>query len=255
MRTVAVVQARMGSTRFPGKVLADLDGRPLLAHVVGRVQRSRCVDQVVVATSTSDDDDAVAALAQSLGAAVVRGPEDDVLSRFVIAWRAHRADIVVRVTADCPLLDPRMIDRVVRALLRSGADYAGNVTPPTYPDGYDVEAFTAACLARMDAEATLPYEREHVTPRAREHPDDYRPTAVRCRRDLSALRLTVDVPADLRRIAAILAALHAEPPPGLGAVLAHVARTPSLVEGAGLPHRDERYIAQRLAAGRQEIQS
>jgi len=252
MRTVAVVQARMGSTRFPGKVLADLRGRPLLAHVVSRVQRSRCVDTVVVATSTAPGDDAVATMAESLGAAAVRGPEEDVLARFVIAAREHHADVVVRITADCPLLDPRIVDRVVHALRRDDADYACNIVPPTYPDGYDVEAFTAACLARMDSEATLAYEREHVTPRAREHPNRYRVAMVRCRRDLSAVRLTVDVPADLDRIAAILTALPSDPPPGLGAVLAHLQRTPSLSMQKGLPQRDERYLAQRSAAGREE---
>ena len=252
MRIVAVVQARTGSTRFPGKVLADLQGRPLLAHVVERVRRSRCVDDVVVATSTAPGDDAVVDLARALGVAAVRGPEEDVLSRFVIAARQHGADVVVRVTADCPLLDPRLVDRVVAALLRSGADYACNLEPATYPDGYDVEAFTVACLARMDREAVLDYEREHVTPRAREHSHEYRTATVRCRRDWSALRLTVDVPADLDRVAAILAALPDDPPPGLGAVLAQVARTPSAASPDGLPQRDERYVAQRDAARRKE---
>ena len=252
MRTVAIVQARMGSTRFPGKVLRDLNGRPVLAHVVQRLRRSRCVDEVVVATTTATSDNGVAALAQSLGVAAVRGPEDDVLTRFVIAAREHRADVIVRVTADCPLLDPRLVDRVVRALDHRHADYACNVLPPTYPDGYDVEALTASCLARMDTEASLAYEREHVTPRAREHPEAYRVATVRCRRDLSALRLTVDVPADLDRVAAILAALPEEPPPGLGAVLAHLSRTPFRGPGAGLPLRDERYHDQRTAARQQE---
>jgi len=220
--TVVVVQARTGSTRYPEKVLADLCGRPVLEHVLTRAARARCADAVVVATTAGPGDDRVEALARSLGMAVTRGSETDVLGRYAPAAREHRADVVVRVTADCPLLDPRLIDRVVRALLREDAEYAGNVTPPTYPDGYDVEALTAACLGRLDAEASLPHEREHVTLRARDHPGSFRTATVRCRRDLSGIRLTVDVPDDLVRIRAVLGGMPADPPPGLGAVLARL---------------------------------
>jgi spore coat polysaccharide biosynthesis protein SpsF (cytidylyltransferase family) len=193
-------------------------------------------------------DEAVAGLARALGVAACHGPVDDVLSRYVLAAREQRADVVVRITADCPLVDPRLIDRVVGRLLRDEADYASNILPPTYPDGYDVEAFTMACLTRIDAEATLAYEREHVTPRVREHPDAYRIATVRCRRDLSAIRLTVDVPGDLVRIASVLCASQGSALPGLGAVLNQLATTGELSRQAGLPQRDERYLAQRLAA-------
>ena len=248
MRCIVVIQARAGSTRYPGKVLADLRGRPLLAHVIERAQRSRCADGVVVATTTAQRDDAVYDLARALRVGVTRGPEDDVLSRYVLAARDHNADILVRITGDCPLLDPRLIDRVVRALVRNDADYASNICPPSYPDGYDVEAFTVECLMRMDSAARLPYEREHVTPRARENRDEYRCATVRCRRDLSSIRLTVDVPEDLRRIEAVLATLPPDPPPGLGAVLANLAGTAHAAGSAGTHGRDERYHAQRRAS-------
>jgi spore coat polysaccharide biosynthesis protein SpsF (cytidylyltransferase family) len=247
MATVAVIQARSGSTRFPRKVLAPLQGRPMLEHIIERVSMATLVDTVVVATTDMSGDDDVAALAVASGARVTRGPEDDVLSRYLLAAREHDATVIVRITADCPLVDPAIVDIVIRARADDHADYASNVAPPTFPDGYDVEVLTAACLDRIDRDATLAYEREHVTVRVREHPEDYRTAQVRNDRDLSWMRLTVDVPADLDRIARVLAALPATPPPGLAAVVAAYERDPALHEG-GLPQRDERYHMQRDAA-------
>jgi spore coat polysaccharide biosynthesis protein SpsF (cytidylyltransferase family) len=201
-----------------------------------------------MATTSSTGDDRVADLGESAGAIVVRGPEEDVLERFVLAQAAVEADVVVRLTGDCPMLDPRLVDRVVRALLKSGAEYAGNVTPPTYPDGYDVEALTAACLARLSREAIKNYEREHVTARAREHPEIYGQVAVRCRRDLSAIRLTVDTLADLERLDRILDHFPDGARPGLGAVLAVLSASPELLKGGGAS-RDEKYLAERRAEG------
>jgi spore coat polysaccharide biosynthesis protein SpsF (cytidylyltransferase family) len=254
MRTVAVIQARMGSTRFPGKVLADLCGRPVLAHVIDRVSRAGCVDDVVVATTTDPSDDAVAALADELGANVNRGPVDDVLTRYLGAARDHAADVVVRVTADCPLLDPAILDAVVSARAEVDAEYASNVMPPTYPEGYDVEAVTLECLERLDVEALSDWEREHVTVRIREHPEDFRTVNVSNDRDLSAIRLTVDVARDLDRVASILAALPSAPPPDVSTVVAYFEMADeALRDQTGLPRRGERYRAQRDAAHRQEI--
>ncbi len=185
----------------------------MLAHVVQRVSLATTIDRVVVATTTETDDDAVAALAIANGAGVTRGSVDDVLSRYVQAAREHGADVVVRVSGDCPLIDPVIIDQVVRARADDDADYAENVEPPTYPEGYDVEALTSACLLRIDGEATQPYEREHVTPRIKEHRADFRTVHVACSRDLSWIELTVDVPQDLARVAAVLASLPRAPAP------------------------------------------
>ena len=219
MTTVAVIQARTGSTRFPGKVLAPLLGRPMLAHIVERVALATLVDRVVVATTDGAVDDPVASLALACGAQVTRGPEHDVLARYLLAAREHRADVIVRITADCPLVDPAIVDLVIGARAGIDADYASNVAPPTFPDGYDVEALTAACLRRIDREAVLPYEREHVTVRVREHLDEYRTAQVRNERDLSWMRLTVDLPEDLERIARLLTRLPASPPPSLAQVV------------------------------------
>jgi spore coat polysaccharide biosynthesis protein SpsF (cytidylyltransferase family) len=250
MRTVAVIQARTGSTRFPRKVVAALQGKPMLAHILERVSRATQVDRVVVATTDGPGDDEVAALAAAAGAGVTRGSEHDVLSRYVLAAREHGADVIVRITADCPLIDPVIVDAVIRARAELDADYASNVEPPTFPEGYDCEAFTAACLARVDREATLAYEREHVTVRVREHVGDFRTAHFAHDPDLSWMRLTVDVPADLARVARLLDSLPASPPPDLEAVVAAFERDPALQDQSELPMRNERYRAQREAARR-----
>lgn len=251
MTTVAVIQARCGSTRFPRKVLAELQGRPMLTHIIERVSRATLVDRVVVATTTLARDDDVASLVLASGAGLTRGPEDDVLTRYVQAAREHDADVVVRITADCPLTDPAVVDALIRARADQEADYASNVEPPTYPEGYDCEVFTHECLTRLDREATAPYLREHVTALTRERPDLFRIARVASDRDLSWIRLTVDVPADLARVETLLSRLPASPPPDLAAVVDAFDRDPALHDQSGLPLRNERYHAQRDAARRQ----
>lgn len=247
-RTVAVIQARMGSTRLPGKVLADLCGRPVLAHVIERVSLAETVDEVVVATTVEPADDAVAELATACGAGVTRGSVTDVLGRYVLAADQHAADVVVRVTADCPLIDPTVIDAVVRAREAVDADYASNVEPPTYPEGYDVEALTTTCLRTLQVDVVADYEREHVTARIREHPDEYRTAQLLNDRDLSSIRLTVDVADDLARVRAILAALPPSPPPNLATVVAYFEADDSLHDQSNLPARNASYRAQLEAA-------
>jgi spore coat polysaccharide biosynthesis protein SpsF (cytidylyltransferase family) len=222
----------------------------MLAHIIERVARATLVDRVVVATTDGAIDDELATLALDLGAGVTRGSEQDVLSRYVLAARDHDADVVVRITADCPLTDPAIVDAVIRARAEHDADYASNVEPPTYPEGYDCEVLTTQCLSRVDREATLEYEREHVTVLIREHMDNFRTAHVAHDPDLSAIRLTVDVPADLDRVSRLLAELPRSPPPDLAAVVAAFERHPALHDQSGLPARNERYRAQREAAHR-----
>jgi spore coat polysaccharide biosynthesis protein SpsF (cytidylyltransferase family) len=222
----------------------------MLEHIIERVSRATLVDRVVVATTVGAIDDPVATLVQASGAGLTRGSEDDVLSRYVQAVLEHPADVIVRITADCPLTDPAVVDTVIRARATSDADYASNVEPPTFPEGFDCEVFTANCLRRIDQEATLAYEREHVTVRVREHLDEFRTEHVAHDPDLSWMRLTVDVPADLERVARLLDSLPQSPPPDLAAVIAAFDRDPSLQDQTGLPLRNERYRAQREAAHR-----
>lgn len=154
----------MGSSRLPGKTIADVAGRPLLLHVVERVQRARRVDKVVVATSDQAGDDPIATLCQQGGIQYFRGCEDDVLDRFYRTAQASTADVVVRITADCPLIDPAVIDKVVTRFQQGDCDYVSNTLRYTYPDGLDTEAFSFAALERAWREAKKPSEREHVTP-------------------------------------------------------------------------------------------
>jgi glutamate-1-semialdehyde 2,1-aminomutase/spore coat polysaccharide biosynthesis protein SpsF len=164
MKTVAIVQARMGSTRLPGKVLLDLAGQPVLAWVVRASRAALGIDAVWVATSTAAADDAVATWCAANAVPCHRGSERDVLDRYAGAARDSSADVVVRLTADCPLLDPAVVAQTVRLRAVTNAAYASNVDPPTWPDGLDCEVMTAEALFTAANEAMRDIDREHVTP-------------------------------------------------------------------------------------------
>lgn len=210
MKTVAIIQARMGSTRLPGKALLPLAGVPAIRRVFDRARLIAGVDAVMVATTTSSQDDPLAAYCDANGIAVFRGSEADVLDRYVGAARSQQADLVMRITGDCPLLDPVESAKVL-ALFRAtaGCDYACNCEPPTLPDGLDTEVIGMAALARAAAMASDGPSREHVTLFVRQHPDLFK--LARCTHDpdLSAHRWTLDEPRDyafLGRVADELAA-------------------------------------------------
>jgi spore coat polysaccharide biosynthesis protein SpsF len=207
MKTVAVIQARMASSRLPGKVLVDLAGEPMLQHVVRRAAWAATLNSVVVATSTAPSDDPVVRFCKNRGVAVFRGSLEDVLDRYYRASELFAADAIVRLTADCPLLDPRVIDRVVRVFLQGDYDYVSNVLECTYPDGLDTEVIGRAALERCWREARLKSEREHVTPYIYKHPDRFKVCNVRHSEDLSAYRWTVDEPRDLEVVRVILGRL------------------------------------------------
>lgn len=208
-RVVAIIQARMGSARLPGKILADIAGRPMIWRVVNRVRMAQTVDHVVVATTTGPADDEVAAYCLGEGIACFRGSEDDVLDRYYQAARQFRADVVIRVTADCPFIDPGVIDHIVTAFGTGDCDYATNVIRYTYPHGLDTEVFSFAALEAAWHEAKQPSEREHVTPYIRNTPGRFRRLNVENETDLSGLQLrwTVDEPADLAFARACYASL------------------------------------------------
>ena len=199
----------MGSSRLPGKTLADLGGRPLLAFMLARVQRARTLDGVVVATTTAARDDEIARLAQSAGVQVFRGSEQDVLGRYEGAAQMSAAATVVRLTADCPLLAPEVIDRAVTAFATAHphADLVTNAPPSgrTYPDGMDVEVLARAALDRAYAGATDETDREHPTRYV--HSGGFEVRELHLDRDLGELRITVDDMDDLERVRAIVAAL------------------------------------------------
>lgn len=201
---VAIIQARMASTRLPAKVLADIVGYPMLWHVVNRVRLARSIDRVIVATSREAADDSIAQFCHDQHIECFRGDENDVLDRFYRAGKSYGANIVVRITADCPLIDPQVIDKVVNTFCVGGADYATNTLRYTYPDGLDTEVCSLAALEIAWKEAHRPSEREHVTSYLR-NSGKFHVCNVEHERDLSArqLRWTVDEPLDLEFIQAV----------------------------------------------------
>jgi spore coat polysaccharide biosynthesis protein SpsF len=202
-RTVALVQARMSSKRLPGKVLLEIAGKPMLLWVMERLGQARTLDASAVITSVHEEDDALERLCAEHGIACFRGSLDDVLDRYYRAALFFKAEVVVRVTADCPLLDPAVTDRVVRYFNEGAFDYASNVLHPTYPDGLDTEVFRFEALERGWQEASLNSEREHVTAFIYKHPDLFRLGGVEHGEDLSSLRWTVDTEGDLQFVRAV----------------------------------------------------
>jgi len=238
-KVVAIIQARMTSTRLPGKVLADLAGRPLLEHVIARTAQARCIDQVAVATTDGVADDAVAAFCHNRNISCFRGSEDDVLDRYYKAAKVFCADPIVRITADCPLLDPDVIDKTVQAYLDGRCDYASNVLVLSYPDGLDTEVFSLAALERAWREARLKSEREHVTPYIVNHADLFRQKSVEHQPDLSRLRWTVDEPRDLEFVRSVYRILGYLPRFGLAEILAVLEQHPELTEvNQGIEHNE-----------------
>lgn len=209
-RTVAIIQARLRSSRLPGKVLYELGGRPMIALMVDRVRRTPGLDRIVLATGAGPANDPLAAIAEGLGLPVYRGPEEDVLARYAGAAAAYEADMIVRLTADCPLCDPEVIGAVIEKRRANDLDYCTNVKPPSWPDGLDVSVFTRALLERAATQATRTVEREHVVPWMWENVSfgkagQFSGGNVQCPEDLSDQRWTVDNAADylmLRSLAA-----------------------------------------------------
>ncbi|WP_137890883.1 glycosyltransferase family protein [Ramlibacter sp. 2FC] len=212
MKTVIVVQARMTSTRLPGKVLLLLAGQPMLMRLIERLRRVKQADAVVVATTTNTTDDPIAALCEQLGVPCHRGSEFDVLSRYADAARLNDADVVVRITSDCPLIDPALVDQLIATYLEGGCDYVSNMLPPTWPYGMAVEVFSAAALREAQAEATQASEREHVTPFIYWHPERYRLRNVESSENLSAQRWTVDTAEDYELVRRLFETLHPTQP-------------------------------------------
>ena len=213
MTVLAILQARMSSSRLPGKVMRPILGEPMMGRQIERLRRSRKLDALVVATSDDPGDDVVADYAASRGCSVYRGSLQDVLGRYAGALHAcGPADHVVRVTADCPLTDWRIVDAAVARHLASGADYTSNTVERTYPKGLDVEIMKAELLLMAAQEAADPYEREHVTPFFYRRPERFTIDQLIQARDLNHLRWTVDTPADHAFACRVYEALHPAKP-------------------------------------------
>ena len=209
-RIVAVIQARCGSARLPGKVLLPLAGQPVLAHVVHAVRSASLVDDVIVATTVSSVDDGLVALARRLDVRLHRGSEQDVLQRFVDALAGDPADVVVRHVADAPLVDPAIIDTVIGHYLKGGCDYAASMLERSWPRGVESEVVSREALEQSARDGVRPEDREHVTVYVRSHPELFRLRNVRAlpQETWPDLRLTLDTDADYRLLQAVFDELH-----------------------------------------------
>ena len=219
----------MKSTRLPGKILAPLLGEPMVTRQLERIQRAQLLDDIVLATSTDPSDDPLFAWAEANDIKAFRGSLADVLQRFVEVIGHYQPDVVVRLTADCPLTSPKVIDAVIERFQASEVDYCSNTLTPTFPDGLDVEVIRADVLRAVAASSTDPHEREHVTLGVYRHPERFRLANFEGSEDHSDLRWTVDTPEDLAFVAAVYEALYPDDPAfEMRDVLDLIARTPGL---------------------------
>ncbi len=227
---IAIIQARTGSSRLPGKVLMDLGGKTVLARVVGRLRRAALLDDIVVATSDHAADDAIVSECLRLAVSCFRGSEEDVLDRYRQAAQFCKADVVVRITADCPLIDPELVDQASRTFHDQQADYASNTVVPTYPRGLDTEVFSRAALERAWAEAVKAHEREHVTPYFYQHPELFRIASTASPVDYSRYRWTLDTNEDLELIRKIYSRFDNQDDFGWQQAIALLENEPELAE-------------------------
>lgn len=243
MKVIAIVQARMGSTRLPGKVLADVHGRPMLQWLLDRVKAVSEIDEIVVATTTNPEDNILETWLNSHGISCFRGSETDVLDRFVRCAESRAPELIVRVTADDPLKDPGIIRQAI-AMVRDGdaIDYCSNTVNPTYPEGLDIEVFRYASLVRAHHEAKLPSEREHVTPYIWKHPEIFNLCSLEFHRNLSAWRWTVDKPADLEFVREIYRHFNDNPLVPFTKIIEHIENNPYLAEINAGSIRNEGYF-------------
>jgi len=231
MKVLMIIQARMGSTRLPGKSLLQLKGKPVLAHAIARLKKCRFVDHIIVATTTHDRDRVLLDLAQKEGVEGFAGSEDDVLGRYYQAAKRHKPEHVVRCTGDCPILDPQIVDRVIETHLKEGNDYTSNTLQRSFPRGYDTEIMKFTALEKAAAEAKAPYEREHVTPYIWEHPETFELGHVladeACRQP--DLRVAVDTAEDFDLMRKLFDALYGKDPLfSVGDVIELVQKRPEL---------------------------
>ncbi len=246
-KIVAIVQARMGSTRLPGKVLLPIAGKPMLVQVVERTQRAATLSEVVVATTLDPSDDPIADVCRGQGYSLYRGSTADVLDRYYRAAAAAEAGVIVRLTGDCPLHDPGVIDHTVSEFLRTGVDFAANRLPPpwkrTYPIGLDTEVCSFQALETAWTLADEPHQREHVMPYLYEKAGRFRTLLVHHDPDFGHLRWTVDTPEDLAAVREIYSRFPGRNDFSWKEVLALYEREPALAEiNSGVRHKRHREL-------------
>ncbi len=236
----AIIQARMSSTRLPGKVLLPLGSATVLEHTIRQVKQAKRIGQIIVATSDCADDDVIVALCEKIRVPVFRGSLDDVLDRFYQAAKKFNAGHICRITADCPLIDPKIIDHVAEEYEKRSYDYisTGRITS-TFPDGMDTEIFSFEALETAWKTAKLPSEREHVTSFIWNHPERFRVIEIRNDRDLSAIRLTLDELADYTVLQDVVAHV---PKLSMNAIVSYLQEHPDIAAMNGSIIRDAGYL-------------
>ena len=247
---IAIIQARMGSSRLPGKVLKDIGGKPMLFRVVVRARRAQSLGQVVVATTTDSNDDPVFAFCRSHGFPCFRGDPRDVLDRYYQVARVFNAQTIIRLTGDCPLIDPGEIDRTVKAFYKFDVDFAANRLPPpwkrTTPIGMDTEVVSFRALARAWREAQAGYAREHVMPYLYEEAGRFKTLLVDHEPDMGHLRLTVDTPQDLELVRKIYAHFDHSDEFSLGDIISLLSERADLLQiNATVEHKGYKDVDQR----------
>jgi len=226
------IEARMTSSRLPGKVLLEASGKPMLELMVERLKRATMIDKIVIATTTNDGDDPIEELAHRLNIGVHRGSEHDVLNRVLGAAQNHDIDVIVELTGDCPLIDPSLIDDCIAAYRRSGVDYCSNILTRAYPIGMDTQVFSTAVLADVAQRTDDPDDHEHVSLFIYRHPEIYSLNNVPAPDDMTwpDLRLTLDTPEDFELILAVFDNFYETNPAfGLSDILAYLKSNPGLV--------------------------
>jgi spore coat polysaccharide biosynthesis protein SpsF len=253
VKIIAIIQARMSSTRLPGKVLMPLAGKHVLWHVVKRIRVCQTIAEVVVATSTDKSDEAIEAWCQSADVNCYRGSLNDVLDRFYQAGLIHGADVVVRITADCPAVDPTIVDEVVRGFLAGGYDYFG--LAGEFPDGLDCTVFSFSALARAWREAALPSEREHVGPYIEKHPEIFKSGSLKKFSGLSHYRWTLDEPRDYEFLQRVFSRLYQQDQIFLASdILALLETEPELMQLNSDIVRNEGYLKSLIEDGNSNVQ-
>lgn len=238
-----IIQARISSTRFPKKVLKKVEGKTVLEHVINKVKRVKNCDKVILATPDKREDDILEKIAKKLNISVFRGSGNDVLDRYYQTAKLFKIDPIVRITADCPLLDPKVVEKVIDFYLKGDYDYVSNVHPPTFPDGLDVEIFSFRALEKSWQEAKLSPEREHVTPYMINHPKFFKIGNVASGENLNYLRLTLDEKEDLILIRKIYKELyHKNPLFGLKETVKLFEKKPELLKINQFIKRNEGYL-------------
>ncbi|WEA39920.1 glycosyltransferase family protein [Lysinibacillus fusiformis] len=208
MRIVAIIQARMGSTRLPGKILKKVNGRPLLSYQLERLQQSNHINDLVIATTLNEKDDLIVEFCKKNNILWFRGSEKDVLARYYKTAKTFKADAIVRITSDCPIIDVQVVDKTIQYFVDNNYEYVSNTVDRTYPRGLDTEAFTFEALEKAYKEAVMERDREHVTSYFYTNPDVFKISSVRNETDYSKYRWTVDTEEDFQLIKNIIEKLY-----------------------------------------------